>query len=203
MEAPQLLVEHLSDWLGVWPSETSGLTIVGSQRRVEPGWDGDIRDVLGVSSPTGGVLSVPPSAVRALSEIVRGNSVEEDLALLNEHKAVVAHALGRTGQFGGGFFRWSLDPTPGEDVGEWVPTEDARVPAWLKPFNGDVLVAWDDDEKKYKGFNYNGLGNINYIDDDGIRKKYTDKIYRRQTLNTISTYPNNSIVFQLQLKFLF
>lgn len=145
MEAPQLLVQHLSDWLGLWPSQNNGITVVGSHHRVEPGWDGDIRDVLGVSSPTGAVLSVPPSAARGLAEIVRGNSVDEDLALLNEHKAVVSGALGRSGQFGGGYFRWSLDPTPGDDVGDWVPTDDPRVPEWLKPFNGDVLIAWDDD----------------------------------------------------------
>jgi hypothetical protein len=126
MEAPQLLVDHLSDWLGFWPSQNRGITVVGSHRRVEPGWDGDIRDVLGVSSPTGAVLSVSPSAAPALAEIVRGVSVDEDLALLNEHKAVVTGALGRSGHFGGGYFRWSLDPTPGEDVGEWVPTEDER-----------------------------------------------------------------------------
>ena len=31
------------------------------------------------------------------------------------------------------------------DVGEWLPADDPRVPAWLKPFGGDVLVVLDDD----------------------------------------------------------
>ena len=145
MEAPQLLVDHLSNWLGLWPSTSQGITVVGSLRRVEPGWDGDIRDVMGVTSPTGGVLSVPPSAAPAIAQIVQGNSVQEDLDLLNEQHHTVAKALGRDGKFGAGYFRWSLNHIPGEDVGEWVATEDHRVPEWLKPFNDEVLIAWDDD----------------------------------------------------------
>ena len=31
------------------------------------------------------------------------------------------------------------------DVGEWLPAGDPRVPGWLKPFGGEVLVVLDDD----------------------------------------------------------
>ncbi len=118
---------------------------MGSHHRTEPGWDGDIRDVLGVTTPTGGVLSVPPDAVDEFSSIIKGFDVDEDMALLEQAAPVLAEILGRNGVIGSGFFRWSETPTPMKDVGEWVPTDDPRVPEWLKPFNGDVLIVWDDD----------------------------------------------------------
>jgi len=46
---------------------------------------------------------------------------------------------------GRGCFRWTVRPAELEDAGEWLPTSDPRVPSWLHPFNGDVLVAWDDE----------------------------------------------------------
>ena len=39
-------------------------------------------------------------------------------------------------------FRWSTDPAPSDDPGDWVPTDDPRLPDWLRPFDGDVLVAF-------------------------------------------------------------
>jgi GNAT superfamily N-acetyltransferase len=46
--------------------------------------------------------------------------------------------------YAAGVFRWTTDPAPGDDPGVWVPTDDVRVPEWLRPFNGDVLVAFAD-----------------------------------------------------------
>ena len=42
------------------------------------------------------------------------------------------------------------------DAGVWLPAEladagDVRVPAWLRPFGGDVLVALDDDGRYLAG----------------------------------------------------
>lgn len=132
MDVRDRLQRHLSSWLGVWPPPTAGLTIVGSERRTNPGWDGNIRIVAGVSTPEGAVLSVPPdrvSAVRAL-----GNDLDEIGPSLGE-------ALDRHGaRLFSGVFRWSDDPAPDRGRGVWIPSDDPRALDWLAPFNGDVLV---------------------------------------------------------------
>ena len=128
------LTAHLRDWLGAWPP-AGGFQVVGSERRVEPGWNGQVRAVNGVATPQGTVLSVPPDAVDEVA------AAGDDLATVAEQ---LAHILGRPGAvFGSGIFRWSTDPTPGDDPGAWLPTDDPRVPEWLHPFNGDVLVAFE------------------------------------------------------------
>ena len=143
---PNRLAEHLDDWLGVWPPAGTGVTVVGSPRRATPGWDGSMHDVIGVATPTSAVLSVAPESAEAVARLVSGASLEPDLAALAEGLAPI---LG-PGRFGRGLFRWSAAPTPTPDLGDWVPTSDERVPPWLTPFNGDVLVAWDD-EGRYGG----------------------------------------------------
>jgi hypothetical protein len=137
VQLPSLLTQHLNHWLGEWPSTHEGLTIVGSPHRTEPSWDGSIHDVLGVTTPTGGVLSVPPQAVETIRALIKGQNLEEDMQLLRANNAAMGEAVGRKGKLGAGFFRWSDSPTSTPDVGEWVPREDPRIPEWLKPFNGD------------------------------------------------------------------
>lgn len=133
----QRLTAHLRAWLGAWPDGgPKDLVVVGSSTRVEPGWDGTVRPVAGVATPDGAVLSVPPGSV-------------EDVRALGDDLDVVATGLAgvldrRGWTFARGTFRWSHAPTPGPDVGHWVDRRDERVPAWLRPFNGDVLVAFVD-----------------------------------------------------------
>lgn len=129
------LAAHLRAWLGEWPPPAPGLTVVGSNQRERPGWDGRVREVLGVAIPGAAVLSVPPGWLETVRAI--GTDLE-----------TVAHALpaavGRPGaRVGFGVFRSTIAPAPLPDAGEWVPTADSRVPAWLKPFNDEVLIAWD------------------------------------------------------------
>ncbi len=124
---------HLEAWLGAWPPPRPGLTVVGSDVRTRPGWDGRIRPVRGVATPEDAVLSVPPdrvAAVRALGSAARGQRLAE--------------AVGRPGwRYSEGVFRWSEAPADSDDPGVWVPTDHPDVPAWLRPFNGDVLVGLD------------------------------------------------------------
>lgn len=139
MHVPTALAHHLESWLGAWPDTPDRrVVVVGSPKRTRPGWDGSIREVVGVSSTEMTVLSVPPSraaAVRAL-----GDSLDEVLEGLPE-------AIGRPGDRAfSGVMRWSDDPTPVEPRGRWLPTDDPRVLPWLKPFNGDVLVGFEGDE---------------------------------------------------------
>ena len=56
------LYHHLVTWLGQWPAG-HGLHVVGSDRRTKPAWDGEIRPVVGVGTPGGIVMSVPPTRV--------------------------------------------------------------------------------------------------------------------------------------------
>ena len=129
------LVAHLESWLGAWPPARP-VHVVGWFRRDEPGWDGKVYPVAGVGDGAGLVLSVPPR----YAEVVA--ALGDDLARVEAQvPALVSHP---DRPFGRGVFRWSAAPTSLPDAGEWVPPTDPRLPGWLRPFNGDVLVAWDD-----------------------------------------------------------
>jgi GNAT superfamily N-acetyltransferase len=129
------LEAHLTTWLGKWPGDGQGLTVVGSSRRTEPGWDAVVHAVIGVASADGrGVLSVPPAVVDAVAA-----------ALAEGNPAGVPAAAGVGGRFFTGVFRWSTAPADLPDAGEWVAADDPSVPEWLRPFGGEVLVALDPD----------------------------------------------------------
>ncbi len=131
---------HLGTWLGSWPPARP-LTVTTSPSRSLPGWDGGAHPVVGVSSPEGAVLSVPPDAVAAVAVLA------DDLAGL--HQASLSGGLAKAlgwpeGRLFEGVFRWSAAPVALEDAGVWVPVGDPRVPPWLVPFGGEVLMAFDD-----------------------------------------------------------
>jgi len=127
------LAAHLAHWLGRWPGGGPGLTVVGSARRAQPGWDGTVYAVVGVADADGrGVLSVPEPAVDA----VRAVLATGDLAR-------VPAAVGVGGRFFTGVFRWSTAPADLPDAGTWIAADDPSVPEWLWPFGGEVLVAVD------------------------------------------------------------
>lgn len=130
------LYHHLVTWLGQWPAGRP-LQVVGSWRRVRPGWDGRLHPVVGVAAPGGAVLSVPPARVAAVRAIA-GLPVTE---LLGRLPAAVGHP-GRSAYRA--VFRYTLAPAPLPDAGEWVPADDPVVPVWLRPFGAEVLVARDD-----------------------------------------------------------
>ena len=137
MELAGRLERHLVDWLGAWPP-TGELTIVGSPRRTRPGWDGKAYPVVGVATPEGTVLSVPPAVA------------DEARAAGDDLKAVGAALPALVGwpdaKFGRGVFRWSHELRDGTDPeAVWLPPDDERVPPWLAVFNGDVLVHLDED----------------------------------------------------------
>jgi GNAT superfamily N-acetyltransferase len=109
--------------------------VLGAVERTRPGWDGEIRDVVGVLRPDGGVLSVSPALADAVRAAVPGTA---ELTRLPT-------ALGRPdARLFAGKFRWTGDPTPLPDAGQWVAVDDPRVPAWLRPFGGKALIAFVD-----------------------------------------------------------
>jgi GNAT superfamily N-acetyltransferase len=138
MQVSERLDRHLVEWLGAWPPTHSEVTVVGSRRRLLPGWDGSIRRVAGVSTPAGAVLSVPPDSVEAVA------ALGSNLTTISEG---IGEVLGTPqGHMFTGIFRWSDAPAANRDRGVWLPTTDHRLPVWLRPFNGDVLVGFDGEE---------------------------------------------------------
>jgi GNAT superfamily N-acetyltransferase len=133
---------HLEQWLGAWPPPGPGVTVIGSPSRDSAGWDGVVHDVLGVSNGAGAILSVSPQHAASVAALTSGRDLREDLDAI---AVGLAALIGRDGGFGRGAFKWTTAPADWPDTGEWVPTDDPRVPEWLHPFNGDVLIAWADD----------------------------------------------------------
>jgi GNAT superfamily N-acetyltransferase len=127
-----MLSAFLMEYLGAWPP-VGGLTVVGSRRRTEPGWDGEVRAVLGVGSPDGGVISVPPAQANA----VRAGLTSWDM-VPQQLPAAVGRPAARTFV---GKFRWSTAPADLPDAGTWIDVADPVVPEWLQPFGGEVLIA--------------------------------------------------------------
>ena len=132
------LTTHLRDWLGAWPPRAR-IDVVPSPRRAAPGWDGRVAPLLGVGDGERTVVSVPPGTEGRARALVVAGFDDPD----------AGRALGRLlglpdAVLGVGVFRWTTDPADLEPAGTWVDRGDPRVPAWLRPFNGDVLVAFDD-----------------------------------------------------------
>lgn len=142
MTGEERLVEHLKNWLGAWPPETS-LQVVGSRSRTLPGWDGRIRRVIGVANTEGAVISVPPGVAEEI------DPHPSDLQVLATSLENVLRVKG--GGFGQGVFRWSTAPADLPEAGIWLPVTDDRLPAWLRPFGGEALVALDDHDRYMAG----------------------------------------------------
>lgn len=132
--AAERLTAHLRATLGAWPPPPDGLLITTSPARTTPGWDGRIRSFAGLRTPEGAVLSVHPSL---LDEVRRLGTT------LDEVRPGLERLLG--GPMFDVMYRWSDAPPPLEPLGEWLPFDDPRVPEWLHPFGGDVLVHLEED----------------------------------------------------------
>ena len=136
--------DHLAAWVGAWPPTLPVRVVIDPEPEL-PGWDGTTRGVVGVVDPEGRcVVRVPPAVAARLEHPVP--NVASLLAALPE-------AIGTPGTAGTGVLRWAQDVPTQEvlpDVGMWLPAAladegDPRVPAWLRPFGGEVLVALDHD----------------------------------------------------------
>jgi GNAT superfamily N-acetyltransferase len=135
---PPRLVEHLRSWVGAWPPE-GRLQVVANPRRAEPGWDGRVAPVIGIATSTGdAVVGVLPAVADAAAAVAADGDLDDLLA-------AIPGLLGRRGVGGRGVFRWTTTPTDLPDVGIWLPFDDSRVPQWLRPFGGEVLVVLDRD----------------------------------------------------------
>lgn len=138
-EMEHRLALHLRHWLGSWPPR-SDFEIVESPLRVQPGWDGQLHRVIGVASPAGAILSVPPGVAAEIG-------TTRDAAARNLGKAIGAPL----GQLIEGTFRWSVHPGPPSDEGEWLQADDPRLPPWLVPFGSPVLASLDENGRYMAG----------------------------------------------------
>ncbi|MDG4829366.1 GNAT family N-acetyltransferase [Solwaraspora sp. WMMD1047] len=131
------LYHHLVTWLGQWPAGLP-LHVVGSERRIRPAWDGRLYPVVGVGTGKKALLSVPPTRTAAVRELTH--------LPMDELLTKLPGALGQDGWRAERLvFRYTLDPAPLPDAGEWVAAGGPDLPTWLRPFSGDVLVARDPD----------------------------------------------------------
>lgn len=132
------LTAHLRRWVGEWPPPRPGLTVVGDPARELPTWDGAVRPLQGVGDGRGTVIAVPPSAVEEVRAVIGTDLSDPGLG------ARLAPVLGmRPAVFSTGVFRWTHLPSPLDPVGVAMSPGDGRMPQWLRPFNGPVLVAVD------------------------------------------------------------
>ncbi|MFD0822451.1 GNAT family N-acetyltransferase, partial [Micromonospora zhanjiangensis] len=103
---------HLVTWLGQWPAGP-GLHVVGSRQRTRPGWDGQVRPVVGVGTPTSTLVSVPVRLVSAARLLPAGSPAKLVGAL--------PKLLERPDWQGfRAVFRSTRAPAPLPDAGEWV-----------------------------------------------------------------------------------
>jgi GNAT superfamily N-acetyltransferase len=152
-ELPAGLVAHWRAWLGADAGQLAHLgsavadgaapsvTVVGSRRRAEPGWDGEVHPVAGVVDPGGNaVVSVPVRQRRWARRLVAAGAGLDDL------REALPSKLGHPGGLVyRAVYRWAVEPVPAlPDAGAWVPVDDPRVPDWLRPFGGRALLALDD-----------------------------------------------------------
>ena len=148
-EIDRRLTAFLTTRLGLWPPARA-LEIVTSPLRDEPGWNGAPRPMVGIESPLGTVLSFSPTLFPDLDR-VDPVDIEDELGTADAYMTL-PELVGRPEMhFGRAVFRYVDQPADLPEPGEWVPNDDPRLPAWLRPFNDEVLVVWDDDGRYAAG----------------------------------------------------
>jgi RimJ/RimL family protein N-acetyltransferase len=125
---------HLRASLGAWPPPPGELVVTTCPARLEPGWDGVVREFQCVRAPDGAVVSVVPEVLDQLGDV--GPTLEAATPRIEE---IVGGRLVDV------MFRWCEEPPDLEPLGEWLSVADPRVPEWLQPFGGEVLVHLEDD----------------------------------------------------------
>jgi hypothetical protein len=130
--ARKLLDRHLATWLGRWPPD-GPITVATAPGRSQPGWDRSVAPVIGIRSPEGTVVSVPPDLVDVSTEWAEQGGLEALARGLAEFLPFPAPRL-----FIGGF-RWSGQVPDLPDGGEWVAPIDPAAPQWLRPYQEALI----------------------------------------------------------------
>jgi GNAT superfamily N-acetyltransferase len=135
---PERLAAHLASWIGAWPATNPPL-VVANPRNDRPGWDGAVHPVTGVVDAEGrAAIGVPASFAHRFTGV--------ELTDIAAARAAIPELLDRPDhRVYSGVFRWTVEPAPLPDAGVWLDAADPRVPDWLLPFGGEVLVHLDGD----------------------------------------------------------
>lgn len=133
----------LTSRLGKWPPQNS-LELRACENRDEPRWDGKLVPLLGVESPRGTVLSYSAKTFPCGNDL-DPRMVEDELGTGDAHITIPELFCRSEMHFGRAVFRYLGAFVDLPEVGEWVEATDPRLPAWLRPFNGGVLVHWAED----------------------------------------------------------
>lgn len=142
-EIEDRLNRFLTSRLGTWPPAAS-LELRHCELRNQPRWDGSVQPFFGVESPQGTVLSF------SRDEFPGGESldpvlVEDELGGPDAH-ITIPEMFGRPEMhFGRAVYRYLGEFVDLPEIGDWAEPHDPRLPDWLMPFNGGVLVHWADD----------------------------------------------------------
>lgn len=142
-EIESRLNAFLTSRLGSWPP-ARGLELRHCNLRDEPRWDNGVQPFLGIESPVGTVLTFSEK-VFPCGTSLDPRLVEDELGDSNAHMTIPALFQHPEMHFGRAVFRYLGEFVDLPEIGEWVETSDARLPAWLRPFNGGVLAHWGDD----------------------------------------------------------
>lgn len=152
------LHEHIRQWLGVWPPQSQYQLVVAPERDL-PGWDGGVRPIQGIHSPKGSVVAVSPRYAHLFRDI-DPEALIRDLLQAPDANVRVSMRLGIPVSAGMPVFRWSEREVSQTEIGTWLPADDPRLPLWLRPFSGGVLIALDDRGEYVAGV---GLKNHNDV----------------------------------------
>lgn len=137
------LATFLTSRLDTWPP-AAPLELRACHLRELPRWDGKIVPFLGIESPHGTVITYSPTIFPTASTL-DPMTVEDELGTSDAHITIPALFGHPEMHFGRGVFRYLSEFVDLPEIGEWVSPADSRLPAWLRPFNGGVLVHWADD----------------------------------------------------------
>jgi GNAT superfamily N-acetyltransferase len=135
-EAARRLSAHLSNWLGAWPPDP-GVHVAHAAARENPGWDGHLRELVGIETRSGTVISVARTYFEPVSRAVLDGGLEE---LERQLPEIFEHSGTRLRR---GVFRYQQRLVGHDSRGSWFEPDDPRVPGWLQPFNAPVLMAFD------------------------------------------------------------
>jgi len=134
------LESHLRSALGMWPPRADKtVSVATSRQRAFPGWDGVVVPAVGLETPSGTVVSVPPHLLHDVAQTLAATPVDP----LDGIGEIVRERLARE-SLQRVVYRW-LSPTEVvadlDDIGDWHPRRRTDDPLWLEPFDGGVLIA--------------------------------------------------------------
>ncbi|MFP5318760.1 MAG: GNAT family N-acetyltransferase [Acidimicrobiia bacterium] len=141
------LTAHLREYLGGWPPRAP-VDVVGHPGRLRPAWDGASIVGVVVVSPAGTLVSVPPDCEAAAAGLAASGDDPFSEGFRRDLATAVGVGIDKVSPWLP--FRWTVEPAPLPDAGEWVDPGHPELPDWLRAFSDPVLVAFDPETGEYQ-----------------------------------------------------